>query len=115
MGVAVLPPMYSAICAAIMVYKIIVMTRAERDLRLLYLAIDAQNSKQASAWYYGLEALILSLDTNPERGSIASEKSGVRQLLYKSKSYHYRILYRIDEKRRAVQVLHIRHGARQKG
>ena len=98
-----------------MTYAIEFTTRAKRNLDQLYLSIGAEYSIQAQSWFRGLEALILSLDTNPERGSIASEKSGVRQLLYKSKSYHYRIFYHINAKRRVVQVLHIRHGARQKG
>jgi len=35
-------------------------------------------------------------------------------MLYGNKPYIYRVIYRIMEKRKLVEFLHIRHGARQK-
>ena len=41
------------------------------------------------------------------------ENSGVRHLLYGGKPHVYRVIFRIMEKQKQVEVLHIRHGARQ--
>ena len=41
------------------------------------------------------------------------ETRQLRQLLYGNKPYVYRVIYRVLEKPRQVDVLHIRHAARQ--
>jgi toxin ParE1/3/4 len=38
----------------------------------------------------------------------------LRHLLYGRKPYVYRVIYRVVERQKQVEVLHIRHGARQK-
>jgi hypothetical protein len=45
---------------------------------------------------------------------VAPEKGGLRQLLYGRKPHVYRVIFRVLEKRRIVEVLHNRHGARRK-
>ena len=46
--------------------------------------------------------------------SLERLKREVRHLLYGGKPHTYRVIYEIDESRRIVSVLTIRHGARQK-
>jgi mRNA-degrading endonuclease RelE of RelBE toxin-antitoxin system len=59
-----------------------------------------------------LETALLSLDENLARGAVTQENASLRHLLYRSKSYTSRIIYKIDEARKIVHILHIRHGSR---
>jgi len=97
-----------------MAYLVNLTVRAERDLAALYDEIDAQNSKAAFKWYAGLKEAILSLEEMPYRCPATPEKSQLRHLLYGRKPHVYRVIFRILEKRKQVDVLHIRHGARRK-
>jgi plasmid stabilization system protein ParE len=96
-----------------MTYRVEVTARASGDLRRIYNAIRAGDSRQAHAWFNGLEAAILSLDNYPARGGITREDERLRQLLYGRKPHIYRVIYAINESGLVVSVLHIRHGARQ--
>jgi plasmid stabilization system protein ParE len=89
-----------------------VTARAARNLKNIYRAIDAANAAQAHAWFNGLERAILGLSEHPTRGAAVPEAGNLRQLLYGRKPHIYRVIYAIDETRRIVTVLHIRHGAR---
>jgi hypothetical protein len=40
------------------------------------------------------------------------ENSKLRHLLYGNKPHIYRAIFRVGEKQKLVEVLHIRHGAR---
>ena len=95
-----------------MTYRVELTARAGRDPRHLYRTINAADSRQAHDWFNGLEAAVSSLDENPARSPRTPEDEGLRHLLHGSGRYVYRILYTIDEDRRVVTVLHIRHGAR---
>jgi len=81
-------------------------------MHLLYQHLGASYSREAKTWLGGLEKAILSLETKPDRGAIIAENKKLRHLLYKSKSYAYRIIYAVSVKRHAVTVVHIRHAAR---
>jgi toxin ParE1/3/4 len=96
-------------------YRVEFTKRAVRDLRLLFLAIHAEESPAAARWFDGLERSIGSLTHAPHRCPLAPEASArrlVRELLYGHKPHIYRVLYRVLERRKTVLVLHIRHGAR---
>ena len=93
-------------------YLVSITSRAERDLEHLYNEIDAVGSDAARKWYAGLKKQILSLEKLPNRCPVTPEKKTVRHLLYGRKHGVYRVIYRVIEKRKAVVVLHIRHGAR---
>jgi toxin ParE1/3/4 len=93
-------------------YRVNLTSRAQRDLILLFDDIHADTSDAAARWYAGLKAAILSLERNPNRCSIAPENKAVRHLLYGHKPHIYRVIYRVREKAKQVDVLHIRHGAR---
>lgn len=95
-----------------MAYRVDLTTRAERDLRRIYRAVDAAESGAAQAWFQGLEAAVLSLDENPARSPATPENGRLRHLLYGHGRHVYRVIYAIDERGRTVTVLHIRHGAR---
>jgi len=95
-----------------MAYEIRLAPQAIRDLREIYQFIQAEDSEAARAWFLGLEAAILSLDSMPYRGSITPENPSLRHLLYGNRPHIYRILYSIDEGLARISVAQIRHGAR---
>jgi toxin ParE1/3/4 len=95
-----------------MAYLVKVTARAERDLAYLYDKINAEHSGAALKWYRGLKKAILSLEEYPNRCPVTRENPNLRHLLYGHKPHIYRVIYRVLEKRKQVDVLHIRHGAR---
>ena len=88
------------------------MPRAERDLASIYNWVGASSSDAARQWYLGLKAAIRSLQKIPSRDPVTPEDESLRHLLYGRKPHVYRVIYRILEHEKQVQVLHIRHGAR---
>lgn len=97
-----------------MAYLVNVTARAERDFALLFNAINAGQSDAALKWYRGLKEAILSLEEHPERCPGAPENTKLRHLLYGHKPHIYRVIYRVIEKHKRVDVLHIRHGVRKR-
>lgn len=97
-----------------MEYEVKLTRRAERDLARIFAFIQADEVIAARKWYLGLSRAILSLDKLPNRCGEALESRALRQLLYGNKPHIYRVIFRIIEKQRVVEVLHIRHGARPK-
>lgn len=95
-----------------MAYRVEITPRAERDLTLLYSDINAAQSFTARQWYYGLQDAIRTLRDLPNRCPTTPENRRLRHLLYGRKPDVYRIIFRVASKARAVEVLHIRHGAR---
>jgi toxin ParE1/3/4 len=93
-------------------YLVELTERAARDLGRLHRRIDAENSRRARDWINELEALVFSLDQSPGRGAACPEDKALRQLRFGRRRDVYRIIYAIDEERRIVTVLHIRHSAR---
>lgn len=97
-----------------MAYLVSLTLRAQRDLAYLYQEINAQHSEATRKWYRGLKAAILSLEEHPRRCPVTPESGTLRHLLYGSRPHIYRVIYRVLERQKRVEVLHIRHGARQK-
>jgi len=95
-----------------MAYLVNLTSRAERDLEHLYNEIEATGSDAERRWYQGLQKQILSLEEHPDRCPVTPEKKTVRQMLYGRKHGVYRVIYRVLERKKVVEVLHIRHGAR---
>lgn len=99
-----------------MAYRVRFAANAENDLDRLYLWLVAQAPLRGPEWFEGLERAIYSLQKNPRRCPLAPEnyqpEDGIRQLLYGRKPHVYRVLYQVSEKKRIVNILHIRHGAR---
>lgn len=96
-----------------MAYLVKIMPRAQRDLGSLFQWIAASSSDTAHAWYRGLKQSILSLRDHPDRHQQTAENKELRHLLYGSRKHIYRVIYRVVEKRNLVEILHIRHAARQ--
>lgn len=96
-----------------MAYLVSIARRAERDLAQIYLRINAEHSDSALQWYRGLKEAIFSLQRHPNRCPQTPENRQLRHLLYGNKPYVYRVIYRVRENEQMVEVLHIRHGARQ--
>ncbi len=98
-----------------MAYRVELTLRAERDFDYLYQRISADDSAAAARWFNGLEEAIHTLERLPRRCPVAPEskkaKRRLRHLLYGPKRDVYRVIYEIDESRRVVHVLTIRHAA----
>ena len=97
-----------------MAYPVNITSRAERDLEHLYKEIEAPDSAAAQKWYKGLKKQILFLEKFPYRCPVTPEKKTLRHLLYGRKPHVYRVIYRVLEGRKLVEVLHIRHGTRKR-
>jgi toxin ParE1/3/4 len=94
-------------------YLVRIAARAERDLASLYAEIDAENSVAARRWYRGLHEAIQKLKDLPFAWPETHESRRLRQLLYGHKPHRiYRVSYRVSERRKLVDVLHVRHGSR---
>ena len=81
---------------------------------LLYAHINAEDSDAALNWYRGFKQAILSLEHQPNRCPVTPESVKFRNLLYGNKPHIYRAIYRVIEKQKQVEVMHIRHGARRR-
>ena len=94
-----------------MAYLVELSIRAEQDLNYIYERISADDSAAAASWFNGLEKAIDTLEIMPGRCPITPEskktKQGLRHLLYGS----MRVIYEIDEARKLVSIITVRHGA----
>jgi toxin ParE1/3/4 len=95
-----------------MAYLVKISARAQRDLAQIYWRINADESDAALKRYRGFKQAILSLEEQPNRCPMTPENSKLYHLLYGHKPHIYRAIFRVVEKRKLVEVLHIRHGAR---
>jgi toxin ParE1/3/4 len=95
-----------------MAYLVNVSARAQRDLARIFTWIKADDSDAALNWYRGFKRAILSLEEQPNRCPVTPENDKLRHMLYGNKPHVYRAIYRVVEKRKQVDVVHIRHGAR---
>jgi len=96
-----------------MTYLVNITARAGRDFAHLYDKIDAENSVAALKWYRELKEAVLTLEKFPYRCPTVCENPLLRQLLYGHKPHVYRVIYRVLHREKRVDVLHLRHGARQ--
>ena len=94
-----------------MAYPVRIAARAERDLALIYEYIHAEDSGAAFRWYRGLILQLFSLEKFPNRNPFSPDDPKLRHLVYGQKPDVYRIFYRVGEKPKFVEILHIRHGA----
>jgi plasmid stabilization system protein ParE len=98
-----------------MTYLVELTDRARNDLLILYLEKEAAESAAAARWFNGLEQAVYTLESYPRRCPIAPEakKSGrpLRHLPYGKKPHVYRVIYDVNEPKKLVLILTIRHGA----
>ena len=95
-----------------MEYRVKLTARAQRDVAAIYEFLGPAPSQAAQAWYKGLRNAIRSLRNRPGRCPVTLEDGELRHLLYGHKPHIYRVIFRIIEPQQ-VDVLHIRHGARE--
>lgn len=95
-----------------MLYQVRLTDRALWDLEAIYEFIEADSSETAFAWFNALAEAIYSLEQFPERGPVIPEDKKLRHLVFGKKPSTYRIIYALDKPINAVDILHIRHGAR---
>jgi toxin ParE1/3/4 len=95
-------------------YVVNVTARAERDLAVLFDEVDAERSEAALSWYRGLKEAILSLEEHPNRCPVTRENVNLRHLLFGHRPHIYRVIFRVQEKRKEVEIVHIRHSARRR-
>jgi mRNA-degrading endonuclease RelE of RelBE toxin-antitoxin system len=81
-------------------------------MEAIYDFVEADTSESAAVWFNELSEAVYSLEKYPERGPIIPESKKSRHLLFGKKSNTYRIIYAIDERKSAVNVLDIRRSAR---
>ncbi len=91
-------------------YKIILSPRAIQDLQEVVRYIAWDNPVQAEKFGHLLIGRARSLNTFPERGRVVPEigNPAIREIIFKS----YRIIYRIQNETRLVEISRIWHGAR---
>jgi toxin ParE1/3/4 len=97
----------------LMAYRVKIVPRAQRDLSDICDWIGVRTSDAALNWYRGLREAIRGLKNSPNRCPLTPEDRNLRHLLYGNKPHVYRVIYRVVEKQKQVDVIHIRHGARQ--
>jgi toxin ParE1/3/4 len=95
-------------------YLVNLTDRAERDFAELYIETNAESHDAALKWYLGFKRAIYALEEHPKRCPLTPESNQLRHLLYGKKPHIYRVIFRVLERQKQVQVLHIRHGARRK-
>lgn len=95
-------------------YQVIILPAAERDISTAYQWLAQQDELAAMRWYNQLLEVIFSLDTLPERCSLAPESKSfnteIRQIFHGRRQHKYRILFTVRQG--DIHVLHVRHGAR---
>lgn len=95
-----------------MKYLVRLTERAARDLESIYDFIEADSSENAFRWFNELAESINSLESYPERGAPVSRSKTTRQILFGENPHTYKTIYAVERKRKVVNVLHLRHGAR---
>ena len=75
--------------------------------------VVSQAPYRGPKWFEELLSCLYSLEELPERCPLAREaekaKREIRCLHFGNQRHVYRILYEVDEMRRTVWILHIRH------
>jgi plasmid stabilization system protein ParE len=100
-----------------MKYRVEITAEAETEIKEAYLWIFGDSPANAARWRRGLLEAVRSLSQQPTRCTLAPEsaffKQEIRQLLYGKRGGVYRVLFIIEEKKKTVSILHIRHAARE--
>lgn len=98
-----------------MVFHVELAPQADREIDQAYRWIAQASSTAAHRWFNGLMKALRSLGENPRRFPLAPENEAfeeeIRQLLHGRRHHRYRVLFTI--RGATVQVLHVRHGARE--
>jgi mRNA-degrading endonuclease RelE of RelBE toxin-antitoxin system len=97
-------------------YRVGLADSAKADADAIYKPIIAAAILRGAEWFEELMDYLYTLETLPYRCPLAREakkaKREIRCLLFGKGRNIYRILCEVDEAKRAVWIVHIRHGAR---
>ncbi|MGI8967464.1 MAG: type II toxin-antitoxin system RelE/ParE family toxin [Limisphaerales bacterium] len=95
-------------------YRVIILPAAEGDIGAAYEWLAERDTEAAIRWYNQLLEVIFSLDTFPERCSLAPESKSfhreIREIFHGHRQHKYRVIFTVTGNE--VHVLHVRHGAR---
>ena len=91
-------------------YTVVFSKSADKDIVNIVKHVAAENPQAAKKLGSNLLDLALSLDSMPYRGSKVKKRRGVLKLIHGN----YLIYYRVNEKKRTVEILSFKHGARMK-
>jgi plasmid stabilization system protein ParE len=98
-----------------MAYQVCLAESAAADAERIYAWVTERAPLRGRRWFEKLIEALRSLDLHPSRCPLAREaresKRDIRCLLFGKRRGVYRILYEVDEKRKIVWILHIRHSA----
>jgi plasmid stabilization system protein ParE len=96
-------------------YQVALADSAKADANQIYDWVIERAPVRGPEWFEELIDCLYSLENLPHRCPLAREaeaaKREIRCLLFGKRRNVYRILYEVDEARKTVWVLHIRHGA----
>lgn len=99
-----------------MAYRVVLADSAKADAYAIYQRVVTAAPTRGPLWFEELMDRLHSLDHLPLRCPLAREaekaRREIRCLLFGKRHGVYRILYQVDEPRKTVWVLHIRHGGR---
>ena len=98
-----------------MAYQVALADAAKADANQIYDWVIERAPLRGPEWFEELIDCLYSLEELPHRCPLAREaeraKREIRCLLFGKHRIVYRILYEVDEARKTVWVLHIRHGS----
>ncbi len=98
-----------------MAYQIVLADTATADANEIYDWVAQRATIRGPEWFEELMDCLYSLESFPNRCPLAREateaKRQIRCLHFGKRRHVYRILYEVDESRKTVFILHMRHGA----
>jgi plasmid stabilization system protein ParE len=89
-------------------YSVVLSNQAIKNLTGIVEYIASDNLDAAEKTGFELVNLAMSLDSMPYRGSKVKKRRGVLKLIHGN----YLLYYRVDERKRTVQVISVKHGAK---
>jgi len=95
-------------------YRVIIMPRASRDLDQIHARIAKDAPLNADAMVKRILDAMEPLKTFPSRMVVIAQKGGLREPVRSVPVWPYIIYFRLVERRKLVEILHVRHGARRK-
>jgi toxin ParE1/3/4 len=99
-------------CGQSMTYKVIITPLAESDLEDYTDFIAQDSPERAQKWLREAWQLIFSLQELPNRFEQIPEAEELGEPLRDALHYSHRIVYRIDEQNRTVEIIRVWHSAR---
>lgn len=92
-------------------YAVELTPTAEAELMSAFWYIHERAPLNAARWLKGVYTAIDTLETLPRRCGIAPEAEHLGEELRNLRFKSHRIIFHVDEPRRTVRILYVRHGA----